>query len=259
MDLLVLIQVRTHLSSFLRDPFEGLTVPSPVEAGELEATGGKIHSVESVAYSQSDIATETTVVDGIGQRLTLRLENVRGGGGQRRVSLFCPFWVVNTTEHSLRYKQEKGKSFVSGTVISPEKDGSRPVDGSNRNYRMHHKDQATRRKSSKRQVTLLLPEELESSAMNSKTIFAGTPGALASTPGRCDLDASEMAELIDKELSLERMAQLAFMFNFHEEGLSIGHQMLSVQLFDGSGEWDYSSDWSRGFSLDSVGFSQIVS
>lgn len=196
------------------------------------------------------------MVDGIGQRLSLSLENVRGGGGQRRVSLFCPFWIVNTTEHSLRYKQDKGKSFVSGTVISPEKDGSRPVDGSNRNYRMHHKNQASRRKSSKRHVMLLEPE---GSPMNSKTIFAGTPGALATTPGRCGLEASELAELIDKELSLERMAQLAFMFNFHDEGLSIGHQMLSVQLFDGSGEWDYSSDWSRGFSLDSVGFSQIVS
>lgn len=212
-----------------------------------------------MAYSQNDIASETTVVDGVGQRLTLSLENVRGGGGQRRVSLYCPFWIVNTTEHSLRYKQDKGKSFVSGTVISPAKDGSRPVDGSNRIYRKHHMTQATRRQSSKRRVMVLEPEDLESSTMNSKTIFAGTPGALATSPGCCDLQASELAELIDKELPLEKMAQLAFMFNFHEEGLSIGHQMLSVQLFDGSGQWDYSSDWSRGFSLDSVGFSQIVS
>ena len=107
----------------------------------------------------------------------------------------------------------------------------------------------------------MLPEPKESKSLpvNSKTIFAGTPGALATTPGRCDLEASEFAGLIDKELSVEKMAQLAFMFNFHEEGLSIGHQMLSVQLFDGSCETKYSSDWSRGFSLDSVGFSQIVS
>ncbi len=213
--------------------------------------------METIAYNQNDIASETTVVDGIGQRLTLHLENVRGGGGQRRVSLYCPYWIVNTTEHSLRYKQDKGKSFVSGTVISPGKDGSKPVDGSNRNYHMHHKVQAARRQSSRR-VMIAVPEEMESSLINSKTIFAGTPGALATAPGRCDLKPSELTQLIDRELSLERMSQIAFMFNFHDEGLSIGHQMLSVQMHDGSGEWEYSSDWSRGFSLESVGFSQVV-
>lgn len=227
------------------------------ETGALEVTSGKVHSVETVAYSQNDIATETTVVDGIGQRLTLNLENIRGGGGQRRVSLYCPYWIVNTTEHSLRYRQDKGKSFVSGTVISQGKDGSKPVDGSNRNYRMYHKVQVDKRQSSRR-VMARTPEEPESSRLTSKTIFAGTPGALATAPGRCYLKPSELTELIDRDLSLEMMAQIAFMFNFHEEGLSIGHQMLSVQMHDGSGEWDYSSEWSRGFSLESVGFSQIV-
>ena len=219
-----------------------------------------MHSIETIAYSPDDVATETTVVDGIGQRLTLNLENVRGGGGQRRVSLFCPFWVVNTTEHSLRYKQEKGKTFVCGTVTSPEKDGSRPVDGSNRNYRMRHRVQTTKRRASKRNLLTQDTRQIESSPMNSPTIFAGTPGALATSPGRCDMPAEDLTALIEKELPLEKTAELAFMFNFHEEGLSIGHQMLSVQLYDGSGEsYGYTSEWSRGFSLDSVGFSQIVS
>jgi hypothetical protein len=220
----------------------------------MEAVDGKVHSVESMAYSRNDVATETTVVDGVGQRLTLNIENVRGGGGQRRVSLYCPFWIVNTTEHALRYKQDKGKSFVSGTVISTEKDGSRPVDGSNRNYRKHHK-----RQSSRRRVVIEEPEEVEKDPMNSKTIFSGTPGALATAPGRCDLPPSELSALIDKDVPLEKLANLAFMFNFHEEGMSIGHQLLSVQLYDGREQSNYVSDWSRGFSLDSVGFSQIVS
>lgn len=210
-----------------------------------------------MAYSQSDIATETTVVDGIGQRLTLNIENIRGGGGQRRVSLFCPYWIVNTTEHALRYKQDKGKSFVSGTVISRTKDGSKPVDGSNRNYRMHYR--GARRKTSHRLVTQE-QERSDNSRTTSKTIFAGMPGALATSgrPGQCDLDASELTKLIDRDMSLEEMARIAFMFNFHEEGLSIGHQMLCVQMYDGSGASDYSSEWSRGFSLESVAFSQIV-
>jgi len=227
------------------------------DAGGIEGSDGKIHSVESTTYTPSDVAAETTVVDGVGQRLTLSIENVRGGGGQRRVSLFCPFWIVNTTEHSLRYKQDKAKSYVSGTVVGPQKDGSRPVDGSNRNYRNHHRLQSTRRKSSKRLFTGN-EEDSENMPMNTKTIFSGTPGALATSKGTCELLPSQLAELIDKDLPLEKLASLAFMFNFHDEGLSIGHQNLSVQLYDGSEKSSYASEWSRGFSLDSVGFSQIV-
>lgn len=220
--------------------------------GGIEDVDGKIHSVESITYSPGDVATETTVVDGVGQRLTLNIENVRGGGGQRRISLFSPFWIVNTTEHSLRYKQEKGNSFVSGTVLSPSADGSAPVDGSNRNYRSRHRMQHSRRR--------VVDGHVLSSKdpMNSQTIFSGTPGALATSYGRCDLEPSHLANLIDKDMPLETLARIAFMFNFHEDKLSIGQQTLCVQLCDGTGKSDYISEWSRGFSLDSVGFSQIV-
>lgn len=215
------------------------------------ADHGKVHAVESAVYSSSDVATSTTVVDSVGQRLTLKIDNARGGGGQRRIALFCPFWIVNNTQHSLRYKQEKAKSFVSGTVISPGRDGSMPVDGSNRNYRNLHKLQSARRNLTHGTT------ELDNIPMNTKTIFSGTPGSLATSPGRCDLQAAELAELIEKDIPLEKLADLAFMFNF-SDGLSIGNQMLSVQLFDGTNQSTYSSDWSRGVSLDSVGFYQIV-
>lgn len=235
-----------------------LTHPHRSETGNLEATAGKVHSVDSATFSQHEIATETTVVDGIGQRLTLQLENIRGGGGQRRISLFCPFWIVNTTEHSLLYKQEKSKAFVSGTVHGPEKDGSRPVDGSNRNRLEDAKNQSLKRELSKRKINGSDADATSSAAINVGTIFAGTPGALATTPGCCKLPASKITELIDKNLPLVELARFAFMFNFHDEGLSIGHNMLSVQLHDGSETWNYTSEWSRGFSLDSVGYSQIV-
>lgn len=39
------------------------------------------------------IDAEIIVVDSIGQRLTLHIDNVIGGGGQRVISLFCPYWV----------------------------------------------------------------------------------------------------------------------------------------------------------------------
>jgi hypothetical protein len=89
-----------------------------------------------------------------------------------------------------------------------------------------------------------------------KTIFSGTFGALSTFPGRCELPPDRVAQLIDKNLSLEELARLAFMFNFHE--VAIGQQKLCLQLGDGTGATHYESDWSRGFSLDSVGISQII-
>jgi SHR-binding domain of vacuolar-sorting associated protein 13 len=183
---------------------------------------------------------QTTVVDGLGQKLELDIENLRGGGGQRRISIFCRYWIINTTEHSLRYRQENSKVFVSGTVSSPEKNGSLPMSGGR--AKAKYCDFSGVRRSS----------EL-------RTIFSGTPGALASRSGLCALPPEEIAPLLDKELSLQTITRLAFMFNFHDGAvLTIGHQKLSVQLHDGTGSTSYESDWSRGFSLNSVGISETI-
>lgn len=53
----------------------------------MDTPDGKVHSVETNLYSPSDVAAETEVVDSIGQRLTLSIENIRGGGGQRRIAV----------------------------------------------------------------------------------------------------------------------------------------------------------------------------
>lgn len=217
----------------------------------MNSPDGKVHAVESNIYSPNDVAAETAVVDSIGQRLTLSIENIRGGGGQRRIGVYCPFWIVNTTQHSLRYKQESGKSYVCGTVLDSERDGSKPVDGSTRNYVNRHQLARATRMSPEKHLRSHRP-------MNEGTIFAGTAGALATSPGRCDLSPADLTDLIDKDLSLEKMANLAFMFNFHEDVLSIGNRRLTLQLADATEHVAYYSDWSRGFSLDSVGFSQIV-
>ena len=46
-----------------------------------------MHSVDSQSYAASDVASETTVVDGVGQRLVLNIENVQGGGGDVNLAL----------------------------------------------------------------------------------------------------------------------------------------------------------------------------
>lgn len=212
---------------------------------------GKVHRIESQHYGPEDVDSETTVVDSVGQRLTLKIENARGGGGQRRISLFCPFWIVNTTEHALRYKQEKNTSFVSGTVVSAKQDGSKPVDGSDRDdVVIREKKLQTSPKIVQRRL------ERERKQTNQETVFAGMPGALATSPGQCNLNPSELVKLIAKDMPLHQLTRMAFMFNFNEDVLLLGHQKLCVQLGDALSE--YASDWSSGFSLDSVGVTQIV-
>jgi hypothetical protein len=205
-----------------------------------------IHGIEHESFEPGDVVDETVVVDSIGQRLTLKIDNSRGGGGQRRISLYCPLWIVNTTEHALLYKQEKGSSYVSGTVLSPTKDGSRPVDDSDRNY-IH---------SGKSRISKGLVHEMRREPSRRKDVFGGTPGALARSSGRPHTSPETIVSLLDKDLSMQTLTEVAFMFNFHLDMLSIFR--LCVQLSDGTGNSQYSSAWSQGFSLDSVGVNQIV-
>jgi hypothetical protein len=205
---------------------------------------GKTYKIDNFHYFADDVARQTSIVDSLGQKLVLSLENIRGGGGQRKITVFCRYWILNTTEHCLRYKQEGSKTFVTGTVLSPIKDGSLPLSGA-RSRSNYGKDGH---------------ESLElGRGRLPHMIFAGTPGALASSPGRCELPPDHVASLLDSNLPLERMANWAFMFNFHDGPVvNIGQQRLCVQLWDGTGKTKYVSDWSRGFGLDSVGVSQTI-
>jgi SHR-binding domain of vacuolar-sorting associated protein 13 len=214
-----------------------------LEASEM--ADGRTYKVDSVLFFPHDVVDETTVVDCLGQRLTLNIDNIQGGGGQRRISVFAQYWIVNCTEHPLRYKQEKSTLMVSGTVHSPEKDGSLPLSGG------HSKPKYKQPRTEKSMGNGWSRFE--------STIFSGTYGALATSPGICDLPREQVATLLDSNLSLETLARIAFMFNFHEGSvMAIGSQRLTVQLFDGTGATRYESDWSRGFSIDSVGISQVV-
>lgn len=198
-------------------------------------------------FGQDDVALETTVVDSIGQRLTLHIDNVQGSGGQRHIKLFVPFWIVNTTEHSLRYKQENAQSFVSGTVSSLQRNGSKPVDGSNRNDVEDVKNASE---------PFLSNEGLQS--MQLDTIFSGTPGVLTRLKSQGKLDPPMLACLISEDLPLNVVSKLAFMFNFQDVFSLGGPPRLCMQLFDSANNSPYTSSWSSGFGLESVGVTQIV-
>ena len=197
------------------------TTSSPLKDGS--AYGKNFVQVDNDALG---IAEETTVVDSMGQRLIIKIQNILGQGGERKITLYCPFWILNTTEHALRYKQEKAATFVSGTVRSPTEDGSKPVDDSNRNY------------------------------LVGRTIFPGKPGALANK----HIDRDEMTRLLCKEMPLKDIAAMSSMFNFSRDAIHFGtRERLTVQLANISeNNFCFSSDWSRAFSLESVGVTQPI-
>lgn len=196
-----------------------------------------MYTVEKMYFAPEEVEDEVLVVDGLGQPLTLSLENSRGGGGQRKVVVFCRFWIVNTTEHCLRYKQENSKQSVAGSVHSPEEDGSKTM-----------------------QPDIVVDSSPHASLGTSGAIFSGTPGALSTFPGRCDLRAEVVSTLLDKRMGFDNFKKTAFMFNFFGgQVIGIGQQhKLSVQMGDSTGKTNYVSDWSRGLSLDSVGITQTV-
>ena len=140
----------------------------------------------------------------------------------------------------MRYKQEKALSFVSGTVLSPEKDGSKPVDGSYRNDTEEDDGHF-----------------LESVMDPLGTIFSGRKGALSYVKSSNDNAAKPacLAALISEDLPLRVVSKLAFMFNFQDVLSLGGSPRLCLQLSESS---RYASAWSSGFGLESVGVTQIV-
>lgn len=211
--------------------------------GSAGVADGKMYRVDSSLFSPQDVTDETTVVDSLGQKLTLNIENIRGGGGQRRISVYCPFWIVNTTSHPLRYKQENSKVFISGTVHSLDCDGSKSMTSFRHDLKLQTEGNIQ---------SIDSREKYENGPL-----FSGTPGALAPKVGEFSLPADEIARLLDTNLPQDRIEDLAFMFNFHE-ALGMGSQRLCIQLGDGTGTVQHQSDWSRGLSLDSVGIPQVA-
>lgn len=135
--------------------------------------------------------------------------------------------------------------------MSPEKDGSKPVDGS---YRCDIEGNDG------------LVSESNSHLENINTIFSGRPGAISQLRELAELEGINavrpalLAALISEELPLHVISNIAFMFNFHDIlSLSGGSPKLCIQLADTTSDNSrYTSAWSSGFGLESVGVTQIV-
>lgn len=136
--------------------------------------------------------------------------------------------------------------------MTAEKDGSKPVDGGQR---------CTIAESITEEPLNFLGSSLNLDSL--ETVFSGRPGAMSMVKKILKDNAVNpalLAALISEDLPLPVLSKLAFMFNF-QEVLSIrGSPRLCIQLADtrSDGAKKYTSAWSSGFGLESIGVTQIV-
>lgn len=75
--------------------------------------------ISSTRSESTDSETAVIILsDAVGQRLLLNVENNEGGGGQRHLIIYCPFWIVNTSQYSFRIREEGSANLPAGTVTA---------------------------------------------------------------------------------------------------------------------------------------------
>lgn len=118
--LLLLINLKYCRSS------EGALIHQPRRSEGSEGIVGKMQrtleglledNTGTSGESNEDI-TSIVLTDTVGQRIRLNVENTLGGGGQRQVAVYCPYWVVNTSQYSLRIMEEGINVLPAGTVTA---------------------------------------------------------------------------------------------------------------------------------------------
>ena len=116
--LLLLINLKYCRSS------EGILVHKPTAnaAATLEAAGIAMMAIKNTieGFLDDDDSSDASVflTDTVGQRLRLNIQNTLGGGGQRHISVYCPYWVVNTTQYAIRMREDGDVALPAGTVTA---------------------------------------------------------------------------------------------------------------------------------------------
>lgn len=99
---------------------EGVLIHKPKAKEEVDS-GIITTAIKNLAEILDDaVATpqdsSITLTDSVGQRLCLQIENKLGSGRQRNVVVYCPYWVVNTSQYTIRLKEEGAQYLPAGTV-----------------------------------------------------------------------------------------------------------------------------------------------
>lgn len=198
--------------------------------------------LEESTEEASSVITSIVLTDTVGQRLRLQIENKQGGGGHRNIVVYCPYWVVNTSQYAIRLREEGYKYLPAGTVTA-QHDGTRPLTSTLHSIAgLDIGDELTFR--SRRMSTHADRENVQS------RVFPGRPGPLHSSRVREIPNNSDLRELL-RDLKLEEIVEMASMFNFRDDASKIlGTRKVVAQLDD--------SSWSPTFTLESAGVNQVL-
>jgi hypothetical protein len=55
------------------------------------------------------------LTDAVGQALRLNIENKESRGGHKHIVVYCPYWIVNTTQYSFRIREEGEEDLAAGS------------------------------------------------------------------------------------------------------------------------------------------------
>lgn len=233
---------------------EGILVTNPVDkvpevdpssqyfcSGKLTQT--MVEGVKGLMEDDSTFQAEMSIIltDSSGQRLRLHIQNTVGGGGHRKLVVYCPYWIVNTSQYSLRLRNERSDTLPAGT-FSPNRDGIFSTYPTFSGLELGD----IRKKPQRR------PKNFNSLPIMEEKVFLGRPGPLhLSRVKEIELD-SPLRNLL-RDLKFDQILELASLFNFIESSETniLGNQKVTAQLED--------STWSKGFTLESAGVNQVLS
>lgn len=292
-----------HLK-YCRSP-DGVLIHRPVD--KSDGSGGIADTIQRTLEGlldegDHDHGDSILLTDTVGQRIMLSVENIKGKGGQRQIIVFCPYWIINNTQFSLRIREEGSHVLPAGTV-TVQKDGSKPVAAasssayasnwdnsddsdsaediplaaashSNLNATTFPPTPNARRLSVRKRgsnVTFapgdihiggttganntgavpanILPTGKKKAVDLHSLIFPGTKGPLHSSHAQ-EFECESQYQQLLGELSFEEITSMAYMFSFNDDTRLLLQRRVAFQIDD--------SDWSRAFSLDSVGVNQVV-
>jgi len=235
--------------------------------------GALIHKGDSLGQ-ELEVAKSLSLVDADNKKITLLLHHSVGGAGQRRVTVYCPYWIINHTNCMMVYRQEGKSSYPAGTMYNTDVLGGGGTNNSDMRQAVTDKEDPdshglfrTRHANSKVPLpadtatlsTTRVISVFSTTSMNwqekKHKLFPGEAGLqefhmktkqrLKSSP------TTGLSTRFTDCFDMEELCQASFMFNFGDDSvLSIGQRRLQVKVNN--------SNWSKGFSLDTVGVNQIL-
>ncbi len=174
-------------------------------------------------FGNDQVSNELSLADEKGQTLSLCISNIRGAGGQRTVTIYCPFWVVNITPYPLIFQEDSARGFVCGTKC-PSKIFTIPFS----------------------RDSMTVKDQLSAVFKCRGTVLNGSPGVLASIDRR-HMSVPLISALLSEDLPLEDLSTCCFMFNFSGEW---GRRFV-LKLIDRRNP-NIKSAFSNGVSLDVI-------